>query len=138
MAHDIDLERSRIDERKQLAIIIRLQIADGFNVFQIVVIVQLGNLFVIVVQLITIAEDDGVIVIAQFSMNMINLELGAFRDIQIGCACVVEVQKQNIIRQKIVVWNGFPIFINICNMFGIIQRVSQPGKTLPFYDLVVI
>ena len=64
MAHDIDLERSRIDERKQLAIIVRLQITDGFDILQIVVIVQLGNLFVIVVQLITIAEDDGVIVIA--------------------------------------------------------------------------
>ena len=64
VSHDIDLERSRIDKRKQFAVVVRLQITDGFDILQIVVIVQLGNLFVIVVQLITIAEDDRILVVA--------------------------------------------------------------------------
>lgn len=62
--HDVDLKRSRVDERKQLAIVVRLQITDGFDILQIIVIVQLGNLLVIVVQLVAIAEDDGVLVVS--------------------------------------------------------------------------
>ena len=43
VSHDIDLERSRIDKRKQFAVVVRLQITDGFDILQIVVIVQLGS-----------------------------------------------------------------------------------------------
>lgn len=64
MAHDVDLERCGVDERKQLAIVVRLQITDGFDILQIIVIVQLGDLLVVIVQLVTITEDDGVLVVS--------------------------------------------------------------------------
>ena len=43
VAHDINLERCGIYEREQPAVVVRLQIADGFDVLQIVIVIQLGN-----------------------------------------------------------------------------------------------
>lgn len=99
--HDVDLERCGVDEGKQFAVIVRFQITDRFDVFQIVVVVQLGNLFVIVVQLVPIAEDDRVLVVAQFTVNMVDLEIRTFGYIKIGRTRVVEVQKQNLVGKKV-------------------------------------
>ena len=105
VAHDINLERSRVDVREQFAVVVRLQIADGFDVLQIVIVIQLGNRLVVIVQLVPIAEDNRIFIVIQFPVDMVDLEVRAFRNIQIGRTCVVEVQQQDLIRKQKTVGN---------------------------------
>lgn len=123
VAHDINLERCGSYEREQSAVVVRLQIADGFDVLQIVIVIQLGNLLVVIVQLVPIAEDDGVLLIVQFPVDMVDLEVRAFRNVQVGRTRVVEVQQQDLIREQETVGNIAFVVIDLFNMFRNIQCI---------------
>lgn len=123
VAHDINLERCGIYEREQPAVVVRLQIADGFDVLQIVIVIQLGNLLVVVVQLIPVAEDNRIFIVIQLPVDMVDLEVRAFRNVQIGRTRVVEVQKQNLIREQETAGNIAFIVIDLFNMFRKIQCI---------------
>ena len=45
-------------------------VADGFDIFEKIVVLQLFNPFVIIIQLVAVAEDDRILPIAEFSMNI--------------------------------------------------------------------
>ena len=123
MSHDINLERCGVDVREQSAVVVRLQIADGFDVLQIVIVIQLGNLLVVFVQLVSVAEDDGILIIVQFPVNMVDLEVQAFRNIQIGRTRVVEIQQQDLTREQETIGDIAFVVLDLFNMFRNIQCV---------------
>ena len=93
VAHDINLERCGIYEREQSAVVVRLQIADGFDVLQIVIVIQLGNLLVVVVQLIPIAEDNRIFIVIQLPVDMVYPKFGCLRKIQVRGFRIIEIQQ---------------------------------------------
>lgn len=99
MPYNINLIRGRIDEPQQTPVAVRLQIADGFDVRQITIVVQIGDSFVILVQFVAIAEDDRIFVVSQLAVNMIDLEIRPFGNIQVRRLRIIEIQQQNLFGQ---------------------------------------
>ena len=96
MSHNVDLIRGRSDEPQQTSVVVRLQITDGFDVRQVAVIVQVGNSFVILVQFVAIAEDDGIFIVSQLAVNMVDFEIRLCGNIQVGRLRIIEIQQQNL------------------------------------------
>ena len=133
--HDVDLIRRRINERQQAAVVVRFQITDGFDVGQVSVVVEIRDRFIVLVQLIPIAEDDRIVLVFQFAVDMVDLECGTFREIQIGHLRVVEIQQQYLIRQKVIVRNLRSASFDMLEEFGHGHILTKPVRSDLLFQL---
>ena len=73
--HNIDLIGRRADETEQLPVVVSHQVTDRFDILEVFVVIEVGNRFIILVEFIPVTEDYGIVIVIQFSVDVVYFEL---------------------------------------------------------------